>query len=102
MQTSNRFFDDIARVASSAFGAAAGLRNEAEAMMRDRLQRLIADMDLVPREEFEAVKAMAAKARAEQEALAARVEALEMAVLQMSRHQEAGSTANRAPDAPPG
>ena len=67
MQTGNRFFDDLARVANSALGAAAGLRNEIEAMIRDRLQRMTADMDLVPREEFEAVKEMAARARTEQE-----------------------------------
>src|SRR5690606_38254970 len=67
MQTSSRFFDDIARVAGGALGAAAGLRNELEAMVRDRLQRMMSDMDLVPREEFEAVREMAAKARAEQE-----------------------------------
>ncbi len=87
MQTSSRFFDDIARVAGGALGAAAGLRNELEAMVRDRLQRMMSDMDLVPREEFEAVREMAAKARAEQEALAARVEALEAALLEMQRQQ---------------
>ena len=66
MQTNNRFFDDIARVANGAMGAAAGLRTEIEALVRDRMQRLLSDMDLVRREEFEVVKAMAAKARSEQ------------------------------------
>lgn len=82
MQTNNRFFDDIARVANGAMGAAAGLRTEVEALVRDRMQRLLADMDLVRREEFEVVKAMAAKARSEQEDLAARVAALEEALAQ--------------------
>ena len=104
MQTSNRFFDDLARVASSAFGAAAGLRNEIEAMIRDRMQRLVADMDLVPREEFEAVREMAARARAEQEALAARLAALEGALAAMRHSQqhiseapEAGGPASNPP-----
>jgi BMFP domain-containing protein YqiC len=77
MQTSNRFLDDLARVANGALGTAAGLKGEIEALVRDRLQRLLADMDLVSREEFDAVKAMAVKARTEQEALAARVAELE-------------------------
>src|SRR3546814_5745477 len=91
MQTNNRFFDDIARVASGAVGAAAGLRTEVEAMVRDRMQRLLADMDLVPREEFEVVKAMAAKARDEQEDLAARVAALEAALAEARAAQEVRS-----------
>ena len=77
MQTNNRFLDDIARVASGAFGAASGMRTEAEAAIRERLRRFAGDMDWVSREEFEAVKAMAAKARAEQDALAKRVATLE-------------------------
>ena len=77
MQSENRFFDDLARVASGAFGAFAGLRTEVETLAKQRFERLLADMDLVRREEFEAVKAMAARARGEQEDLAARVAALE-------------------------
>ena len=77
MQTSNRILDDMARVASGAVGAATGLRGEAEALVRDRLRRLLGDMELINREEFEAVRAMAAKARAEQEAMAKRIAALE-------------------------
>ena len=79
MQTDNRLFDDLARLAGGAMGAAAGLRAEFEGLMRQQLDRLLAGMDLVRREEFDAVQAMAAKARTEQEALAARVEALEAA-----------------------
>jgi BMFP domain-containing protein YqiC len=77
MQSQNRFFDDIARVASGAVGAISGVRGEIEARLRDQLERVLAGMDLVSREEFEAVKAMAAKARTEQELLQARIEALE-------------------------
>ena len=77
MQSQNRFFDDIARVASGAVGALSGVRGEIEARLRDQLERILAGMDLVTREEFEAVKAMAAKAREEQELLRLRVEALE-------------------------
>lgn len=77
MQTQNRLLDDLARVATSALGVAAGMRSEIEARLRDQFERVLAGMDLVSREEFDAVKAMAAKARAEQEDLAARLAALE-------------------------
>jgi BMFP domain-containing protein YqiC len=77
MQSQNRFFDDMARVASGAVGALTGVRGEIEARLRDQLERVLAGMDLVSREEFEAVKAMAAKAREEQELLQHRIEALE-------------------------
>lgn len=77
MQTNNRFFDDLARVASGAASTLAGIRQELDAMIRQRFERLISDMDLVTRDEFEAVKAMAANARAEQEILAGRIMMLE-------------------------
>lgn len=77
MQTRNPIFDDFARVFSGAVGAASGVRGEVEARVRAQLERLLADMDLVPREEFEAVQAMAAKAREEQEVMAERLAALE-------------------------
>jgi hypothetical protein len=77
MQTQNRLLDDLARVATSALGVAAGMRTEIEARLRDQFERVLSGMDLVSREEFDAVKAMAAKARAEQEDLAARLAALE-------------------------
>jgi len=77
MQSQNRFFDDMARVAAGAVGALAGVRGEIETRLRDQLERVLAGMDLVSREEFEAVKAMAAKAREEQEVLLQRIEALE-------------------------
>ena len=77
MQTRNRILDDMARVAGGALGTATGLRGEVEALIRERLKRVLADMALVDREEFEAVKAMAAKARTEQEKMAATIAALE-------------------------
>lgn len=77
MQSSNRMLDDFARMTTGMLGVAAGVRTEAEAAIKSRLQELLADMDLVTREEFEVVRAMAAKARDEQEALAARLAALE-------------------------
>lgn len=77
MQSQNRILDDLAKVATGALGTLSGVREEMEAQFRQRFERVLDQMDLVPREEFEAVKAMAAKARAEQEALQARVEALE-------------------------
>jgi BMFP domain-containing protein YqiC len=79
MQTDNRILDDLARVASSAMGAAGGLKGELEALVRRQFERIFATMDMVSRDEFDAVKEMAAKARGEQEALALRVEQLEKA-----------------------
>ena len=77
MQSQNRFFDDLARVAAGAVGTLSGVKNEVETRLREQLERVLAGMDLVTRDEFEAVKAMAAKARAEQEDLARRVAELE-------------------------
>lgn len=77
MQTDNRLFDDFARFTAGIAGVAASMRGEAEALIKERLKRLLDEMDLVTREEFEAVKAVAQTARAEQEALEARVAALE-------------------------
>jgi len=80
MQTEKRFLDDLARVANGAMGALSGMRGEVETLVKQRIERFLGDMDLVTREEFEAVKAVAAKAREEQEALEARVAALEAAL----------------------
>jgi len=77
MQTRNPLLDDLARVASGALGVASGLREEMEQRLRDHFGRILAGMNLPEREEFEAVRAMAAAARAEQEALASRLAALE-------------------------
>jgi BMFP domain-containing protein YqiC len=77
MQSENRFFDDLAKVLNGVAGTVAGAGREAEAAMRDRAKEWIGRMDFVSREEFEAVKTMAATARAEAEALKARLDALE-------------------------
>jgi len=76
-QTSNRFFDELARLMTDAAGSAQGLRREVETIIRSQGERILNEMDVVQREEFEVVKAMAEKAREENERLAARVEALE-------------------------
>lgn len=77
MQSENRFFDDLARVMNGVAGTVAGAGREAEAAMRERAKEWIGRMDFVSREEFEAVKQMAATARAETEALKQRLDALE-------------------------
>lgn len=77
MQTSNRILDDMAKVASGAVSAVTGLKGDGENFLRRHVEKLLGDMDLVTREEFDAVKAMASKARAEQEKLEARVAELE-------------------------
>ncbi len=77
MQTDNRLLDDLARMASSALGSLQGVRGEIDAKLREQIGRLLAGMDLVAREEFDAVKAMAAEARRQNERLAERLAALE-------------------------
>lgn len=77
MASNNRLFEDFARVAQGAAGALVGLRDELETRIKDQVDRVLSRMNLVRREEFEAVQAMAAKARREQEALTARLDALE-------------------------
>lgn len=77
MQGKKRIFDDAARMAGGAVGALAGIRREVEALVHQQLDRLLGQLDLVSRDQFDAVKEMAAAARAEQEELARRVAALE-------------------------
>ena len=79
-QTQNRVLDEIAKLFTNAAGAAQGVRQEVETVIRSQAERLVADLDLVPREEFEVVRAMAALAREENEALKTRIEALESAL----------------------
>jgi hypothetical protein len=80
MQTQNKLFDDLARVANGAVSTLTGMKDEIDAMIRQRLERFMGDADLVTRDEFDAVKAMAAKARTENEKLAARIATLETAL----------------------
>lgn len=79
MSGANKFFDDMSKLMTSAMGVAQGARTEAETAMKSWVDRWLADRDFVTREEFEAVRAMAQKAREENEALKARVAALETA-----------------------
>ena len=80
MQSQSIFFEGVARAMTGALGVAQGLSDEARAFMRSQADRVAAEFDLVTRDEFETVRQMAAEARAEVEALRARVEALEAAL----------------------
>ena len=76
-QTSNRFFDEVARLMNDAAGVAQGIKREVDTMFKTQAEKWLRDLDLVKREEFEAVKEMARLAREENEALRARIAALE-------------------------
>ena len=75
--TQTRFFDELAKLMTNAAGAAQGVRREVDTLVQSQMERVLNNMELVKREEFEAVKAMAAKAREENEALSARIATLE-------------------------
>jgi BMFP domain-containing protein YqiC len=94
VQTTNRFFDEVARLMNDAAGAAQGVRREFETLFRTQAERILSELDVVRREDFEAVKEMARIAREENEALKARVAALEAGL-----GKSAGS-AEAAPSAP--
>ena len=96
MQSQNRIFDDLVKMMNGVAGTMAGVGREAEASMREKMREWVGGMDFVSRDEFEAVKAMAAAARDENEALRARIVALEA--------KAAGSPAKKpaAPKAKPG
>ena len=87
----SKLIDDLARIASGAVGTVAGMRDEVEAQLRQQIETVLRRLDLVSREEFEAVRELAAQARQEQEALAERVAALEQ------RLQQTTGKARRAP-----
>ncbi len=78
MQTRNKILDDISQLMTNAMGVAQGAKDEAETAMKSMLDRWLADRDFVTREEFDAVRAMAQKAREENEALATRIAELEV------------------------
>ncbi len=78
-QTSNRLFDEMARLMGDAASVAQGVKREAESVFRTQMERFVADLDLVKREEFDVVKEMASKTAAENEKLKARIAALEAA-----------------------
>jgi BMFP domain-containing protein YqiC len=77
MQTRNKIFDDLSQIMTNAMGVAQGAKDEAENAMKGMMDRWLADRDFVTREEFDAVRAMAQKAREENEALKARLDAIE-------------------------
>lgn len=77
MQTRNKFMDDMSQLMTNAMGVAQGAKTEAETAMKSLMDRWLADRDFVTREEFDAVRAMAQKAREENEVLKARLDALE-------------------------
>lgn len=84
-QSNNRFLDELAKLMTDAAGAAQGMRREVETLMRAQGERLLRDLDVVQREDFEAVKEMAAKAREENERLAARIAALESEIASLRK-----------------
>jgi len=94
VQTTNRFFDEVARLMNDAAGAAQGVRREFETLFRSQAERILRDLSVVQREEFEAVKDMARLAREENEALKARVAALE------AKLAAAAATGNGSPTPP--
>ena len=96
MQTDNRLFDDLAKVANGALHTMSGVRDEIEVRIRERVERWLGEMDMVPREEFDAIKAVAQAARAEQEALTARITALESRIEALEAGQAAAKAASPA------
>ena len=97
MQTDNPMFEELARLMSGAMGTVAGMREEAEAQMRQQFERMFRRMDMVTREEFDAVQEMAATARAEQEALAQKVAVLEDRLATLEAAKPAPRKAATAP-----
>ncbi len=95
-QTTNRLFDELARVMTNAAGAAQGVREEVEGVMRAQAERILNDMDMVNREEFDAVRDMAAKAREENERLDRRIVELE-SELKTLKTGKKPATRKRAP-----
>jgi BMFP domain-containing protein YqiC len=92
-QTSNRFLDEMARLMNDAAGVASGVRREFDTLVRSQIERVLREFNVVQREEFEAFKEMARLAREENEALKARIEALEKVA------EKAGKKPKTAPDA---
>jgi BMFP domain-containing protein YqiC len=96
-QTTSRFFDELAKLMTDAAGAAHGVRKEVETVMRAQAERVLRDLDVVQREEFEAVKAMAQKAREENDLLARRIAVLEAGIDKVEEELDADSKAASSP-----
>lgn len=102
MQTQSKFFDDLAKMASGAMSAASGLREEVNQLIQQQFDRFMSSRDLVSREEFAAVEAMASKARQEQEKLAKQLAALEKKLAETAKEpKSAAKPAARKPAARP-
>ena len=95
MQTNNRILDDIAKVANGAISSLVGIKSETEAALRQQLVRLLNEMDLIPRDEFEAMKAVAITARMEQEKQEKRILALEAAIANQTQSKEKPSKSKK-------
>jgi BMFP domain-containing protein YqiC len=89
-QTKGRFFDEMGRLMNDAAGVAQGVRREFDTLFRSQAERIVRELDMVSREEFEAVKEMARLAREENEALKSRIEALELALNRRDQPSEPG------------
>ena len=98
-QTTNRILDELAKLMTDAAGVAQGVRREVETAFKGQAEKILNSMDVVQREEFEAVRDMAVKARAENKALAARIDALE-ALLGKQGGANSAETASAAPQKP--
>jgi BMFP domain-containing protein YqiC len=96
---SNRILDEFAKLVTDAAGAAQGVRREVETAVRAQAERVLNSMDVVQREEFEAVREMAVKAREENDKLATRIEALEARLADMDASGSAAPTATSKPRA---
>jgi BMFP domain-containing protein YqiC len=102
VQTTNRFFDEVARLMNDAAGVAQGVRREVETLFRSQAERILRELDIVQREEFEAVKDMARLAREENEALKARIAALEARLAGTKASPAPAESRPGAGGAPPG
>ncbi|WP_347824493.1 accessory factor UbiK family protein [uncultured Planktomarina sp.] len=91
MQSKNKFMDDMSQIMTNAMGVAQGAKDEAENAMKSFMDRWLADRNFVTREEFDAVRAMAQKARAQNEDLSARLEALEAAAAKKAPKSKVGA-----------
>jgi BMFP domain-containing protein YqiC len=97
-QTSNRFFDEMARLMNDAAGVAQGVRREFDTLFRAQAERVLREFDVVQREEFEAVKEMARLAREENDALRTRIDALEARLADRPKPTRAAAKKGKAPD----
>ena len=95
MQTNSRLLDDLVKVANGALGAMSGVKGEVETALRQQFEKVLMQMDVVSREEFEVVEAMAAKARAENAALETRLDALEAKMTALGSKPKTTRTARR-------